>query len=130
VDVRRPLAVLPRVVEVEHRGDGVDPQPVDVVAIAPEERVGDEEVADLGPAEVEDERSPVGMLAALRVGVLVERGAIEPAQGEVVGREVGRHPVHQHSDPGVVQRIHHGREVVGVAESGGRRVVAGHLVAP
>ena len=130
VDVRRPLAGLARVVEVEHRGDGVDPQPVDVVALAPEQRVGDEEVAHLGASEVEDQRAPVGMLAALGVGVLVQCRAVESAQGEVVGREVGRHPVDDHPDPRVVEHVDHRGEVVRRSEARRRRVVAGDLVAP
>ena len=48
VDVGDPLAGLPRVVEVEHRGHGVDPEAVDVVALEPEQGVAEQEVADLG----------------------------------------------------------------------------------
>ena len=77
--VRDPLAGLARVVEVEHRRDGVDAQPVGVVLAQPEERVREQEVAHLGAPEVEDERAPVGMRAAPRVRVLVERGAVECA---------------------------------------------------
>ena len=71
--VRHPLARLARVVEVEHRRDRVDAQAVDVELLEPVERVGDEEVAHLVAAEVEDERAPVRVLALPRVGVLVER---------------------------------------------------------
>src|SRR5262249_7811950 len=42
--VREPLACLSRIVEIEHRGDGIDPQAVGMVALEPEERVVDEEV--------------------------------------------------------------------------------------
>ena len=45
--VRHPLARLAGVVAVEHRGDGIDAQPVDVVLRDPEECVGDQEVAYL-----------------------------------------------------------------------------------
>ena len=69
-----------RIVEVEHRGDGVDPQAVQVVAIEPEECVAEEEVADLGPAVVEDLGAPVAMLAEPGVGMLVEMRAVEIAQ--------------------------------------------------
>ena len=72
--------------------------PVDVVLAQPEQRVGDQEVADLVAAEVEDERAPVGVRAAARVGVLVERGAVEAREREVVAREVRRHPVEDHAD--------------------------------
>ena len=78
--VGHPLPALAGVVEVEHRGDGVDPQAVDVELLEPVQGVGDEEVADLVAAVVEHERPPVGVLALARVGVLVERGAVEAGQ--------------------------------------------------
>ena len=78
--VGNPLAFLAAVVEVQHRGDGIDAQAVDVVLVEPEQGVGEQEVADLVAAVVEDHRAPVGMLALARVGVLVERRAVEAAQ--------------------------------------------------
>ena len=128
--VRHPLAGLARVVEVEHRGDGVDAEPVDVVLAQPEERVREQEVAHLGPAVVEDERAPVGMRAAARVGVLVEVRPVEVGERPVVAREVGGDPVEDHADAALVQAVDEVAEVVGRAEARGRREVAGHLVAP
>src|SRR5215204_3261432 len=63
VHVREPLALLPGVVEVEHRGDGVDPQPVYVILGDPEQRVAEKVVAHLATTEVEDQRSPVRVAA-------------------------------------------------------------------
>ena len=68
MDVGLPLALLAGVVEVEHRGDGVDPDAVDVELLQPVQRVGDEEVAHLLAPEVEDVGAPVGVLAALGLG--------------------------------------------------------------
>ena len=90
--VRHPLALLARVVEVEHGGDGVHADAVRVVLAQPVEGVGQQEVAHLVAAVVEDERAPVGVRAAARVRVLIERGAVEAGQREVVAREVGRAP--------------------------------------
>ncbi len=53
------------------------------------------------------------MVALARVGVLVEVGAVEEAEAVRVVREVGRHPVEQHADPGRVQRVDQEHEVVG-----------------
>ena len=128
--VRDPLAFAARVVEVEHRRDGVDPDPVDVVLPQPEQGVGDQEVAHLVAPEVEHERPPVGVRAATRVGVLVERGPVEPRQREVVAREVRRHPVEDHSDAARVHPIDERAQVVRGAIAGRGGVVAGHLVAP
>src|SRR5581483_10262026 len=41
--VRYPLAGLAGIVEIEHGGDGVDTQAVDVKFLEPEERIGNEE---------------------------------------------------------------------------------------
>ena len=128
--VRDPFALAARVVEVQHRGDRVDADPVDVVLAQPEQGVGDQEVADLVAPEVEHQRAPVRMGAAPRIGVLVERRAVEPRQRELVTREVGRDPVEDHADPALVQPVDERAQIVGRAVAGRRGEVAGHLVAP
>jgi hypothetical protein len=128
--VRRPLAFLARVVEVEHRGDGVHAQPVDVELLQPVRRVRDQEVAHLAAAEVEHERAPVRLLAAARICVLVQRCAVEPGQRPFVFREVRGHPVDDHADARLMQVVDQEPELVGIAEPRGRREVRRHLVAP
>jgi hypothetical protein len=98
-----PFAGRTAVVEIQHRGDRIDAQAVDAVALDPEQRVRGEEVADLVPAVVVDQRLPVVMEALPRIGVLVERRAVEI--GEPV-RVVGKMPGTQssrHADPRFVQ---------------------------
>ena len=114
VDVGHPLALFARVVEVEHRGHRVDAQPVDVELLEPVQRVGDEEVAHLAAPEVEDQRAPVQVLAAARVGVLVQRLAVELRERPLVFREVPGHPVHDHADARLVQAVDQVAQVVGV----------------
>ncbi len=130
VPVRRPLAVLARVVQIQHRGDGVDPQPVGVELLAPVQGVRHQEVAHLAAAVVEHQRAPVRVLAPARVAVLVQGSAVEPGEGPLVAREVRRHPVQDHPDAGLVQPVDQVPEVVRVTEPGGGRVEAGDLVAP
>ncbi len=98
--------------------------------LEPVERVGEQEVPHLVASEVEDERAPVGMRAAARVCVLVERRAVEARQRPVVPGEVRRDPVEQHADPVGVQRVDEGAQVVRFAERRLRGEVARHLVAP
>ena len=119
-----------RVVEVEHRGDGVDPDAVDVILAQPEQGVGDEEVADLVAPEVEDQRAPVGVRPTAGVGVLIERGAVEAGQRELVTREVRRDPVQEDPDALGVHLVDERPQVVGRAVARGRGVVAGDLVTP
>ena len=111
--VRRPATFRTRVVQIEHRCDRIHPQAVDVELLQPVQRVGDQEVADLGAAEVEHVGAPVELLAAARIGVLVERGAVESAQRPRVLGEVRGHPVDDHTDTGPVQRVDQVAELVG-----------------
>ena len=90
VGVGQPFAFAPRIVEVEHRGDGVDPQAVDMEPVDPVERVAIEEVRHLVPAEIVDRGVPVRMEALARIGVLVERSAVETRQA--VRRRSGNAP--------------------------------------
>ena len=64
----------------------------------PEQRVAEQEVADLGPAVVEDLRPPVAVLAQPGVFVLVEVGAVEEAEAVDVPGEVGGDPVEDHAE--------------------------------
>ena len=128
--VGQPFARIARVVEVEHRGDGVDAQAVDVELVQPVQRVGDQKVAHLVAAEVEHQRAPFLVLATARIGMLVHRLAGEARQRPVVFRKVRRHPVEQHADVGLMAGVDKGAEIVGRAEARSRCVIARHLVAP
>ncbi len=130
IGVGGPFAGLAGVVEVEHGGDGVHAQAVDVELLAPVHGIGDEEVADLLAAVVELQGSPVGVRGPCGVLVLVQRAAVELGERPVVLGEVRRHPVHEDADAGPVQGVHEELEVVGGAEAGRRRVEARDLVAP
>ena len=60
---------------------------------------------DLVAAVVEDQRAPVAVLALPRIGVLVERGAVEARETVRVLREVAGHPVEDHADAGLVAGV-------------------------
>ena len=99
-------------------------------AVAPEQRVGQEEIDHLVPAIVEDQGAPILLLPFARVFVLVERGAVEAGQRPLIAREVRRHPVNDHAHAGFVERVDQILEILGRAVAAGRRVEARHLVAP
>ncbi len=69
--VGNPIARLPAVIEVQHRGHGVDPQAIDVVLVEPKQGVAQQEIANFIATIVENERSPIGMFAAARIFVFV-----------------------------------------------------------
>ena len=70
------------------------------------------------------------MLALARIGVLVERGAVEAREAVLVLRKVAGHPVENHADAGLVTGVDERLEILGRAEAAGRREEADHLIAP
>ncbi len=121
VGVGQPFAGAARIVEVEHRRDGVDAQPIDVEAVDPVKGVAIKEVGDLVPAEIVDRRVPVRMKALARIGVLVERRSIEVRQPLRVGREMRRDPIDDHAETGRVRLVDKSGEPRRFAESARRR---------
>ena len=129
-DVRLPVTGLARVVQVEHRGHRIDPESVDMELLQPVARVADQEVAHLGATEVEDEGSPVRMLASHPVGMLVERSPVEAGQRVLVAREVRGDPVEDDPDAGPMQHVDHRPQLSWSSKTSGRGVEAGDLVSP
>jgi hypothetical protein len=128
--VGHPLAVAPAVVQVQHGGDRVHAQAVEVVLLQPEDRIADQEVADLVAPVVEDQAVPLRVEAQARVLVLVQVRAVEAREGMRVGREVRRHPVQEDADALLVQRVDEDHQVLRRAVARARCVVPGGLVAP
>jgi hypothetical protein len=70
------------------------------------------------------------VLAELRIRVLVQVRAIELCEGPSILGEVGRDPVDDDADTGLMQAVDEESEVVGIAETRRRREVGRDLVAP
>ncbi len=117
VGVGQPFALAAGIVEVKHGGDSVDAQPVDVEAIDPVERVAIEKVGDLSATKIVDRRVPVRLEALARVGVFVERGAVEMRQPLFIGRKMRRHPVEDDAEARGVRSIHEAGEGGRLAEA-------------
>ena len=130
IPIGDPLSGFAAVVAVEHRGDGVHAQAVDVVLLEPEERAGQQEVPHLVATVVEDQRPPVGVRALPRILVLVQRRPVEARQRVRVGREVRRYPIENHADAARVQRLDERAELVRVAVPRRGREVPRDLVPP
>src|ERR1700741_647784 len=78
--VRDPLARAPAIVEVQHGGDRIHPQAVDVIHVEPEERAAGEEITDFGAAVIEDGAVPFRVETLARVRVLVQVRTVEVSQ--------------------------------------------------
>src|SRR6204780_495337 len=121
IGVGQPFALFAGIVEVKHRGDSVDAQPVDVEAIDPVKCVAIEKVGDLGATKIVDRRVPVWLEALARVGMFVERGAVEMRQPLLVGRKMRRDPVEDDGEARGVRSIDEARKGGRIAEGPRRR---------
>ncbi len=128
--VGNPFARLPRVIEIEHRGDRVHAQAVEVILVDPEERVREQKILHFVAAVVEDQRAPVGMRALARIGVLVEMRAVEERQAVRVAREMRGRPIENHADAFLMAAIDEVHEIFRRAEAAGDREISDGLIAP
>src|SRR4051794_6647875 len=98
--------------------------------LAPEERIGGEEVSDFVAAKIENERSPILMRSFARIFVFVKRGAVEFRQRPFITRKMRGNPIDQHTNARFVQRGDEKLEFVRRSETAGRRIKTGHLITP
>ena len=107
--VRDPFPFLARIVQVEHRRNGIDAESIDMELIEPKQRIGYQKVTNFVSRVIEHHGAPIGMLALARVFVFVKSSAIEAIQAMSVSREVSRYPVDDHADGvlmAVVDKVH------------------------
>src|ERR1700730_13608583 len=130
MDVWHPFTWFPRVVEIQHRRDRVYAQTIDMVAVQPEQTVGDQKIANFVSAVIKNQRSPVAMFALARISVFVKMGSVKQRQAVGILREMSGDPVDNDADPAFVATIDKVPKFVGVSKSAGRGEVAGNLVAP
>src|SRR5690606_2552124 len=75
-----PFAFFTGIIEVEHRGHGIDPQAIHMEAVQPKQSIADQKGAYLVSSIVEDITLPIGMVALAGIGVFVQKGAVEIMQ--------------------------------------------------
>src|SRR5258708_11623821 len=88
---------LPAEIQIQHRGNGIDAQAVEVKFLEPVAGAREQEGAHFVPLVIEDQRAPVAVLALARGFAFVQRGAIDARQAVGVAREMPRHPVEPHA---------------------------------
>src|SRR5713226_2279608 len=128
--VGNPFSLFAGIVEIEHGGDRIYPQAVDVVALEPEHGARHQEAADFGAAVIENERLPIRMETLARIRMFVKVRAVEVGEAVRVGWEVRRNPVENHTDVLLVQVVHQVHEILRRAVAGSGSEVARGLVSP
>src|SRR5438270_9886641 len=96
---------------MEHGCNGVYSEAVNVVAIQPGDCVGEEKRLHLAATVIEDVRSPVRVFPLPWIGMFVESGSVEAAEGMSVLGEVRRYPVEDDADAGSMTGIDEVHEV-------------------
>src|SRR3954468_4019688 len=128
--VRNPAARRSAVIEVEHRGDSIDAQPVDAVFVKPEQSAREQEIRDFGTPEIIDQCVPVEVPALFRLGMLVNRGSVEAAEAVWIVGEMPRHPIQEYAEAGAMTGVDQVREIGRAAEAARGREHSGWLVPP
>ena len=128
--IGNPLARLPRIVEVEHGGDGIHAQAVDMVLVQPEHRTGKQEGADFVAPEIVNQGAPVLMLALAGILMLVKARAIEERESVAILGEMSAGPIQDDADASLMSLVHKMAEVVRRAETRGWREVSDGLIPP
>src|SRR3954467_260551 len=98
--------------------------------LEPMQRARNQETLHLAAAEIVDECVPVLVESLARVGVLIERGAVETCESVRVAREMRRHPVEDDADAGRMQCVHEARKAFWRAVACRRCEQAERLIAP
>jgi len=125
-----PVAGLPRIVEIEHGGDRIDPKAIEVEFLKPKKRAADQEVADFVATIVIDQGAPVAMLAEPWILMLIERGSIEGGEAMGIFWEVGRHPVQNDAHPMLMAIVDEPAKIIGASEAAGGCEIPGGLITP
>ena len=128
--VGQPLARRAAVVAIEHRRHGINTQAVDPETLQPMQGTADQETANLRLTEIVNQRVPVTMHALARIGVLVERRAVEPRKAMRVGRKMCWNPVEQYTEPRRMTTLDKTAKARRVTMSRRRCVQADGLIAP
>ena len=130
IDIGHPLPILFSVIQIKHGGHRIHPDAVGVILVRPEQSIGNEEVGNLRPSVIIDQRAPMGMRALSGVLMLVDTGTVKTGKSVCIPWKMSRNPVQDDADSPAVHIIHKIHEIVRISVAAGRRIVARHLVSP
>ena len=130
IAVRNPFALLSAVVEIQHRGNRIHAQSVDMIFVIPEQRIADQEVLHFILRIIKDLRAPVRVLPHAGISIFIRRRTIEIREAERIFRKMRGHPVQNHADAMLVQIVDQILEAQRRAVTAGRRIISGYLIAP
>ena len=95
--IGNPFTSGTRIIAIQHGGNGINTQPVNTISLHPEQRVTRQKIAHFGAAKIVNERVPVAMKSFARIGIFIQRRAVELCQTVRIRREMCGHPIYQHT---------------------------------
>ena len=101
-----------------------------MILVEPEERVGDEVVADFVAAVIVNKCAPIGLGALARIGMFEQMSAVELREPVRIAREMGGSPIQKNAHTFLVAAVDEVHEIGGSSETACGGVVAERLVAP
>ena len=125
-----PFSLRTAVIAIEHRCHRIHAQPVDMVFLQPVNRIGNQEVGNLGAAVVIDQGVPILMEPLLWVRMFIEMRSVKLRQPMRIGRKMPGHPVEQNAQTCLMRRIDEIAEFMWRTKTGCRRIHSHRLVAP
>ena len=128
--IRHPLPVLFPVIQIQHGGNRIHTDAVNVELPYPEQHVGNEEILHLRLAVIENLGAPVRMLAQPWVWMLKDALPVKLAQPVGIRGKMCGHPVQNHTYACPVQLVYQIHEILRGSVPGRGRVITRHLVAP
>ena len=128
--IRKPLSVTPSVIEVKHGRHRIYSKTVNMIEFIPVKGIGNQEVLHLRLPIIKNLGSPVGMLSQPGIRMFITGLSIEIGKAMRILWKMCRYPIENDSDAGLMQNVHHFHKVLRTAVTGGRRIVACHLIPP
>src|SRR5699024_9720091 len=128
--VCHPLSILSAVIQIQHRCNRIHTEPIYVVFLNPEKRVGDQEILDLISSVIKDFGTPVRILPFSGICIFISRSAVKVSQSMGLPRTMRRHPVQDDANLVFMHIIDEIFEILRCSVTGSRRIVSGHLISP
>ena len=128
--IRQPLTFLTRIVQIKHRGHGINPQRIDMELIDPVQSAADQIVDDLTPSIIENQSTPVSVLTFAGILMFIQGRAVKATEPVGIFREMRRYPIDNDADTCQMTLIDKIAEVIRVAKALCRRIHADRLISP
>ena len=125
-----PLSLLFPVIQIQHVGHGINPQPVQMELLQPEAGTGNQEALHFRAAVIKIHGIPVFVFRQHDISGFIQRFPVKMPQAVGILAEMSRHPVQDHADFVFVQRVHQVHEIFRASVTAGSSEIPCGLVAP